>query len=308
MSGMTITMIGRDGYRWPVHGPGRLRGITLSEGGVQGLMDAPFETDWIDDTDGTRFAGERPMPRDLTLGFYLSDDLAQGEAGQIESDFRSAFTTRLDEWDPNPRLPRIEVAHGVQQRTSGPRWLDVHLRAAPAMKMERDPYSQRVYDIVYELRAVSNLYDSEPDMDAFETAGSSGSGFVTVSNPTDMPMRHTWILTPGDWVLPDPSWSGGPGERVPGGSMAGRTVPISVTVADGGARVTRERRTLHASTLNGTNLLGRMQGMWVRHDIPPYTPPTQLPISVTNAPAGGARAELRMPRRWSRPLGLELGY
>ncbi|SDT94198.1 hypothetical protein SAMN04488548_13117 [Gordonia westfalica] len=49
-----------------------------------------------------------------------------------------------------------------------------------------------------------------------------------------------------------------------------------------------------------------MNGQWIIHDIPPYTPPTLLPISYTNAPAGGARAELHQPRLWTRPVGLEM--
>ena len=55
---------------------------------------------------------------------------------------------------------------------------------------------------------------------------------------------------------------------------------------------------------NGTNVMGEVGGgYYFMHTIPPHTPKTQLPISVTGAPAGGARAELHQPRLWSNFYG-----
>ena len=303
MPGFDVTFIAGDGTRFPVWGSQRNPWITIAESSCDGLMDAPMETDWIEDTEGAVFSGERYKPRDMTIGLYIAEELSGSkQAGRLESDFRRAFSSRRDPWNPAARLPQVEV----NSTLSGVRTLDAHLKAAPEMKMERDPYTNAIFDIVYELRAPQPLPTSGTEVDFFETSGSSGSGTVTVSNPTDTPCRHTWILTPGKWVLPDPSWQGPEGARVPAGEQATRTVTVDVTVADGGARITRERRKLHASTLTGANLLGRMNGNWVRFDIPPYTPLTQLPISVTGAPSSGARTEVHMPRLWSRFIGMEL--
>ncbi|WP_341258206.1 hypothetical protein [Gordonia malaquae] len=311
MAGIDITMIDPAGIRFMVHagmsGSGREAGLTLTSGGVKALMDAPIETEWIEDTEGAIFSGDRFLPRDLVLGFAMADELvgAGVTPGTVEDQFRRAFSSRPDPWNPSFQHTRIEVDSELSTHT--PRWLSVQLRDAPDMEMETDPYSKRVFKIAYELRAAQPLWESKKDVSVFTKSGSgSGSGFVTVSNPADTACRHTWILTPGVWTLPDPSWLGAPGHRAPAGEFASRTVMVEVKASYGGLRITRERRKLHASTLTGQNALSAMGGKWIRFDIPPHTPPTQLPISVTGAPSSGARAEIHMPRLWTRPVGMEL--
>lgn len=305
MSGMNIALVGTT--RWPVHGDDRAPGITLADSGVDGLIDSPLETEWIDDTElGSVFAGERYLPRDLKLGFFISDELARTPiAGRLESDFRTEFSTRPDPWDPNPTTAKVEVTSEL----SGLRWLsDVVLKETPEMKTERDPYTHKLYDLTYHLRAGMPLWDSGKEVTVFEGTTASKSGTIPISNPTDMPMRHTWVIAGigAKVTLPDPSWLGPKTARVPGGDYATRTVPLpQITAADQGVRITRERRKLHAQTFTGSNFLVRMLGNWIRFDIPPYTPPTQLPVSYSGA-TNGCRIECHQPRLWSRPLGLEL--
>lgn len=306
-TGMSIALVGPSGTRWPVHGDDRAPGITLAEGGVDGLIDSPIETEWIDDTEmGSVFAGERYLPRDLKLGFFISDELAGTPiAGRLESDFRTEFSTRPDPWDPSPQSTKVEVVSDL----SGLRWLsDTVLKETPEMKTERDPYTHRLYDLTYHLRAGMPLWDSGKEVTVFEGTTASKSGTITVSNPTDMPMRHTWVIAGvgATVTLPDPSWLGPKTEREPGGDYPSRAVALpQITAGDQGVRVTRERRKLHAQTFTGSNFLVRMLGNWIRFDIPPYTPPTELPVSYTGATAG-CRIECHQPRLWSRPLGLEL--
>ena len=302
---LRIDLIGTSGMRWPVHYEGKYSGVTLSEGGVVGLLDSPVETQWVEDTEmGVVYGGIRYLPRDMTLGFYL-DDVAGGdsEIGRLESDFRMDFTAQPDEWDAD--FQHTQVA--VESEMSGERRLTMQMRETPELKTERDPYTQQFYDITYEMRAPMPLWDSGEEVTVFEGSGTSGSGTIIVSNPTDTPLRHTWVLTRAKWTLPDPSWRGKKGSRQPSGPNASRTVPLPlITADDQGVRITRERRKLHAMALTGSNFLGRMNGQWIIHDIPPYTPPTALPISYVQAPSGGARAELRQPRLWTRPVGLEM--
>ncbi len=61
------------------------------------------------------------------------------------------------------------------------------------------------------------------------------------------------------------------GQRAPpSGPYAARTVALpEITSSDQGVRITRERRKLHAMTFTGSNFLGRMNGQWIIHDIPP---------------------------------------
>ena len=48
----------------------------------------------------------------------------------------------------------------------------------------------------------------------------------------------------------------------------------------------------------------RMGGVRFLYPIPPYTPPTELPVAVTGAPAG-VGVQVRCPRVWGRPWGLQ---
>ena len=94
--------------------------------------------------------------------------------------------------------------------------------------------------------------------------------------------------------------------RAPGGEHAARTVTVDVKADMGGVRISLDPAQRMVADLAGTNVLGRgvTGNQFFVHEIPPYTPVTELPIAVSGAPAGGARAELHQPRLWSRPWGL----
>lgn len=313
--GMDIAMYGQDGMRWDVHCTrtrqmhGR-QGIVIGDGQVDGIVDAPLEQEWDDSVTGvggvlkhTRF-----KPRDMLLGFELSDERARSSTpGELESAVRRSFTHQLDPWNPNAQLPRIELTTDL----SGTRTLWMQCFETPEVEFKRDPFTRKHFTVLYHVRAGEPRWNSSDDprgeMTVFEGTGASKSGTITVSNPTDLPMWVTWRLTRGTWTIPDPSWQGAEGERVPAGKLANRSIPLQpILSTDGGVTITRDRGKLHATTFTGSNFLGRMNGNWVRHEIPPYTPETELPISYTGAPSGGARAELWQPRLWSRPWGMEL--
>ncbi len=115
----------------------------------------------------------RYLPRDMTLGFYVSDALSdETEIGRLESDFRMDFAAQPDEWDANFQHTQVEVGSDL----SGERRLTMQLREAPELKTQRDPYTQQFYDITYELRAPMPLWDSGKEVTVFEGSGTSGSG------------------------------------------------------------------------------------------------------------------------------------
>jgi hypothetical protein len=74
---------------------------------------------------------------------------------------------------------------------------------------------------------------------------------------------------------------------------------------NGGAVVDLDGNELMFRDANDTNILGQLAGQFFNFPIPPYTPPTDLPVSYTGAPGGGAMVRLVQPRMWSRPWGLE---
>lgn len=308
-----ISLIGTDSTRWDVAGWSGSRppqGVELNPAQIDGIYDAPIETEWDESADGigaTQVGPARFKPRDMVLGFHAFEDeyideFGAGPLGRCESNFRKAFPTQRDPWDPDFQLAQLWATTEL----SGLRKLYFQAHEAPDIPLNRDPMVDEYYSLKYLLRSGMPLWDSGEEMEYFQSGASSASGTITVSNPTDVAMRQTWRLTRATWMLPDPSWSGPPGARVPGGSHPARTLPLPpILDTDGGVVITRDRSKLHATTFTGANFMVRMQGKWLQFDIPPYTPETDLPISYTAAPVGGARAELYQPRLWSRPWGLE---
>lgn len=302
------TLIGTDSTRWDVagfEGSTPPQGVEIDPAQIDGIYDAPFETEWDESADGigaVQIGGARYKARDIVLGFHIFDDEYSSSApGEAESAFRKAFPTQRDPWDDDFTLAQL----WIESSLSGTRKLYVQAHEAPEVPLNRDPLRDEYFNVKYLLRAGQPLWDSGEVMKFFQSSSTSASGTIEVANPTDMPMRQTWRLTRATWTLPDPSWSGAAGKRVPGGAFPSRTLPLPpILDTDGGVVITRDRAKLHATTFTGANFLVRMQGKWLQFDIPPYTPKTLLPISYTDAPAGGARAELYQPRLWSRPWGL----
>lgn len=306
MSRIDISLLGCDRTRWDLAGTNMGRqGVIITDEQVDGIYDAPITQEWSEDADEIGGTWEHTAYgiREMLLGFHVfEDDFPNLEAGRLESNFRLAFAMHRDAWDKNFQHARLVV----KTKLSGIRMLTVQMYEVPDVELGDDPLADEYFNIVYKLRAGNPMWMGKPRTTFFETTGTSGSGQIEVSNPTDQPMRITWKLTRGKWTIPDPSWEGEPNKRVPAGAQANRTIPLpKVLDTDGGVTISRDRKGLHAKTATGANFLGRMNGNWVQHEIPPYTPRTMLPISVTEAPSGGARAELVQPRAWSRPWGLE---
>ena len=247
--------------------------------------------------------------RDLSLGFHIvAARVPGGDQEDIMSRFRKAFDYQEDPWDHDAKLARIEVISDISTRS-----LDVQLYEQRDFDPGIDPLVSNHGNPVFPLRAGQPFF-YEPDLiKSWSTAGTSGSGTVEVSNPTDQIMNQKWIVTRGDWVLPDISWEGPHGARVPGVSkLTGRDdsaraiiMPTIGALQGGGVVELDPMADLMVRDAHDTNLLGQMPtpGIFFEYAIPPGTPPTPLPVSVTNAPTGGAMVQLVQPRRWSEPIG-----
>lgn len=279
-------------------------GIALGKDQVQGIYHAPVDTEWkrARRQRGGSFAGIETPYRDMKLGFQVAGDLGGGSWAEADSLLRSLFTFHLDPWWPDDTLARLAVDSGDDYRT-----LSVQMFEEPAFTPELDPDYLQYGNVFYSLRAAQPFWESEPAMTFFECpAGSaSRSGTIRVSNPTDVEMYQRWVLTPGTWTIPDVSWTGAPRKRLPGGKYASRSIPLKpVTAAHGGLTIDLDPMHVMMQAKTGVNVMGEVGGgYYVMHTIPPHTPPTDLPISVTGAPAMGARAELHQPRLWSNFIG-----
>ena len=305
IDGITAIRIRRGDVVFHVHGEqAGAEGIWVAEGQVEGLYDAPVKTTWKTGAfqDGSRQRHHKRLHRDLELGFHVIETIKNAYEFN-ESAFRQIFDYELDRWSMNPQPTTIEV----ETTMSGVRKLDVLMYEQPDFTAKLDPIMQQYGNLIMKLRAGQPMWYSDNDNEVFEGTATSESGFITVANPTDQIMYQKWILTRGMWDLPDVQWVGDPGERVPGGPNAERMVEdIPVTETNGGMVIDLDRQELMFRDANNTNALAQMGGRKIfNYAIPPYTPATSLPIAYTAAPTGGARAELVMPMRWSRPWGME---
>lgn len=295
-----------------VHGGSQqgAEGVWLAKGQVEGIYDAPVKTTWKSGAfqAGSRQKHRRWLHRDLTLGFHIIDTAFSSYAWN-DSEFRKIFDYELSTYTVEPSYTRVEV----ETEMSGVRCLDVLLSDTPKFAADIDPQKQQYGNLILPLRAGQPMWFEEADTtsgfheDSFSSGGSSGSGVVTVSNPTDQVMYQKWVLTPATWTLPDFQWVGQEGERAPGGDNGNRTVSgITVTSGNGGATVDLDGQELMFRDANDTNILAQLAGKFFNYPIPPYTPPTDLPVSYSGAPGGGAMAKILMPRVWSRPWGMEM--
>lgn len=300
-----ISIIGADRTRLDVSGinAGR-QGIILAAGQVQGIHDAPIT---VETASAARQVGGKNMGvdfevRDVNLGFHLFGDDDPRGYEFLESLLEKCFTTELDPWDPDEAPARI-----FAKTKRDTRYLSVFKREATIFDPDDDPHVDEYANPIYPLRAYEPMWVGKKLVTSWQTSGTSGSGLIAVSNPTPLPMLQTWSLTRGAWTVPDNSWIGPKGKRVPGGEFGTRKIPLlPIDSVHGGARINLDPMKLMIESWSGTNLLAELAGRaYFMHEIPPYTPETWLPISVTGAPAGGARAELHQPRLWPKPWGME---
>lgn len=274
-------------------------GVWLARGQVQGLYDAPVQTTWKTGAfqTGSTQRHRKNLHRDLVLGFHIKDTTTSWEFN--DSQFRRCFDYEEDPWDAGYSPTVIEV----ETELSGVRKLQVLMSEAPDFDSDLDPTQQQHGNVMFKLRAGQPFWYENDFTSTYTGTGTTGSGTVTVNNPTDQVAHHKWVLTPATFTLPDRPWSGAPNARNTTGSR--NVGGIAITNVNGGAVIDLDRSELMFRDLNNTNLLGQLAGTFFEYSIPPYTPTRTLPVSYTNAPQGGASIQVRIPRRWSRPWGLE---
>ncbi|AHH22109.1 hypothetical protein NONO_c73530 [Nocardia nova SH22a] len=311
ITGLTVILHGCDGSVWHVHGEDKgAEGVWCGKDQVQGLFDPPVRTAWASGARqrGGRMRGRWFDPRDLDLGFHLvAARIPAGDQETLMSEFWRAFDYREDDYDWDAVLPRIQV---ISEKSD--RFLEVQLRQNREFNPGIDPLIRQHANPSLPLRAGMPFWQEKPKISTWTTTGTSGAGTVTVSNPTPLPMYQKWILTRGNWTVPDRSWEGPAYHRVLGTSKrtgrddSARDILMApITAVQGGATVDLDPEALMVRDAHGTNLLGQMPvpGRYFEYEVPPHTQPTELPISVTDAPAGGAMAQLVMPRMWPLPIG-----
>jgi hypothetical protein len=287
-----------------VHGPlAGTEGVWLASEQVHNLYETLVKTTWKTGAfqAGGRVKGVKWLPKDIALGFYIVDTFNEYELN--DSLFRQIFDYIADPYDPDPTPTTIEVDTDL----SGTRKLDVLMYEQPEFNSDVDPIMQQFGNAIFKLRAGQPFWYEDDAVQTFTSTSTNAAGTVIADNPTDQVCYQKWILTQATFELPDFQIMGARGARVPTGANATRTVSnIVITAINGGAVIDLDGQQLMFRDLNNTNLMGQMAGQYFNYEIPPYTPQTELPVAYTSAPPGGAMIQLVMPRRWSRPWGLEL--
>lgn len=308
--GALVELFGVDGSHYVLSGPGAGdQGLYLGTD-PQGLYDSPVETTYKSGAFeiGGKLTKVTRRYRNLMLsiGAYA---FGPEEWAEADSNIRKAFEYELDPWDPNamPTILRVTTDR------SGPRELRVFMSESPVMEMSTDPFDYEHSELPVALVAPEPDWQSPAEVESVTFTGTSGEQFITLSNPTPLPMMHTWIIAgQGTVGLPDFSWTGPKYARVPGVDQAtgkdhsSRMLTLQVLPEDAGG-VTAEVDRMKIPFRNKANSMrptAAMRGNRLLYKVPPYTPPTQVPVYVTAAQPG-LTVTCIQPRLWPRPWGLE---
>lgn len=314
----TVELFGTDDSYYCLSGPGAgEQGVVLGTSPT-GLYDAPVKMSMkrsAFQVGGTPGQVDRPY-RELMIGLGSMGDTPE-EWAETDSAIRMALDYEVDPWDPDAKPAKLAI---TTQR-SGTRYLYVLMSASPVMAMDTDPWDYGHSLLPATLVAPQPMWEEDDWLGDDEhpagwqvTSVSSGSGHVWLRNPCDRPMNHTWVLT-GDGLgtLPDFSWRGPKGARVPGIDFrtgrddSGRTLtltPIDATNGNG-LRANVDRMRVPFEDFTNTNVSGLMHGNRLLYQVPPYTDWTELPVSASSITSSTYGILCRQPRRWSRPWGLE---
>lgn len=281
---MDLELHGSNGRVWNIHGSREgEQGIGLLAGS-KGFQEAPINAVWMQGAfqEGATYLGFRVEPIDpvIVLG-VKGNSRQQWEAND------SALMAALGTPDEEFKL--------VARSTSGVRELALRITATPELVGDVDYSGQFFSKYIVQCRGGWPRWVADPSTSIFTSSTGTGSGFVTVSNPTDTWLYPQWACdAPGRWTLPDFDWEGG--------RWSDRT--ITTPTLSSGQDLTIDTYPANEPYVaaDGSNVAGRFSGVMFLHPVPPHTPPTEIPVSVIGGQPG-ASVMLRMPRNYRRPRG-----
>ncbi|WP_329405397.1 phage tail protein [Nocardia vinacea] len=261
---------------------------------VEGIYDAPVKTIYTSHAHqiGASYAAMRNLRRDITFGVWIGKE--DGESWlSNDSRWRKAWAYNRDS-----RL-------WIETEESGRRYLKVRLAEQPLFKPERDPNITQSARVVMTVVAGDPWWYEEKDQTSSWVleSGTAGSGFVTVSNPTDNELWMRWLLQGGArWKVPDLSLGDDRFARAV--QDAARKIEMPKQNAGQTFLIDTDPFAEMLRDPSGTQVWALMNGVTFNYPLPAYTAPMQLPVSVTEATVG-VGIQVRCTRGWSRPWGLE---
>ncbi|NKS97502.1 hypothetical protein GS498_09820 [Rhodococcus hoagii] len=266
---------GVDGSVWPLGGPRNL----AKDAWIVGGLDALFVPPPFTAARTSRAYQIGSTPRMTKVEERLLDFRVRLQ-GRTRSDFEQLLAAWNRAWSKDADLDLDTRTETGGTRTISLR-LDRQMKPASRISMQA-----RKLDLEMVAVACWPYLRSGVDVENFKCPAGTHEGTILVSNPTDVPLWVEWGGTPGRWFLPD--------------ALSGRVVPIPVQNDVWKVRTRQNFETL--SSASGEFVWPKMRGVNFQFEIPPGTPPTELPVRVENAPT---KAELRvfMPRYHQMPWG-----
>lgn len=276
-------------------GEGDMAAYLLTD--VEGIYDAPVET--IRNSHafqiGSDFGGLRNLERVVVFGVFI--DNSNGSSWQEnDSEFRKLWSYTKDSklW--------IETEDSR-------RYLKVRLREQPEFKPRFDPNQTQMETVTLTLVAGDPWWYDEEEVDEWvstvdTSSGSTTTGTVTVSNPTDNPVWLKWMIqAPGKPTLPDFSFGDDRFERAQ--IDAARQIVMPLMQTNEHVRVDTDEQAIGGQCVSSTDsaYYMRMGGVTFCYPLPAYTEPVELPVAMSRAPAG-VGIQVRCERPFSRPFGL----
>lgn len=249
---------------------------------------------------GGRYGGLKEEMFDFTLAFHIKS--TNDRPWRInDSRFRKAMDFKK------------EGTLTVRIVGESERYLRVRLKGTPKLKVQTDPNRMKYGLLMVRFVAAYPRWLEDDVVRNYTTAldtrttGSESSSFL-ISNPTDNEIWLKWVLQAGNagiiWTLPD--FSFGDDRFDLAVAHSDRMIIMPALVLNENVVVDTDEMTMRGQVNSSldTQVYQRMNGREFLYPIPAYTDPISLPFQVTKADIGNV-IQVRMPRTWSRPWGLE---
>lgn len=268
---ITVRVIGVDGSFWTISGDGAgAEGVWMKDEHV-GLLDTPVTTLWSSGANqiGATFGAAKFDARTISLPVFLLDSKDR-RWQSVDSRWRKAWSYHADS--------TIEVTS-----SSGLRRLKCRLESTPEHALGKGGQLMGTSSLLMSLKAGDPLWYSGEVTEPWRFNGVTWHGHVTVTNPTDMPMWVKWTVTgPASVILPDFSFEtreGWPGHEHQDRRITMPFQPKGVDVA-----VDTDPMVEQVVALQKPSWWAKMNGQFFCYPVPPWTPPTKLPVAVNPIP------------------------
>lgn len=274
-----VQVIGVDGSRWNISGDhAGGEGVWLADDHV-GLLDTPTSTIWTSGASqlGGTFEAVRFDARELSLPLFILDK--PGSPWQlIDSRWRKAWSYTQD-------------STIVVISSSGRRELRARMHKHPEHKLGKGGQFRGATSVLMHLKAGDPLWRSVDVTQPWRFDGIHYTGSVTIENPTDMPMWLAWTITgPASVILPDFSFEGR--EGWPGFEHRDRRIVMPHQGVGIDVVVDTNPEVEQVAALGRPGWWQLMNGQFFCYPVPPWTPPTDLPVVVNPVPL--------LPSLWHR--------